>query len=451
MRRARLLRSTPFRLALTFGFLFVAAFVIAGMITYHMLDDGLARQLDQTVNETYSVVASTYAQNDVEDLIAAVDIYSNLRPADHRIFSLEDAAGKRLAGNFASPGLSDGLSTLSASNLGLPDSGTYRVRSGTIGGIRLVVGQSFAEKERLAEILLISLAWAAGFVVVIAFGGGAFLAARAQRRLDAVARTMVDVSNGQLGTRIALRGNGDDIDMVSGQINHALDRLSGLVEGMRQVSSDIAHELKTPLNRMKMILEEISNTDHRGRPVGELIADARSESDRINATFEALLRISQIEAGSGRTRFSPADLAEVMSSLAEIYTDVADDAGHALKIKAVGEAVVMGDHSLLIQMFANLIENAINHCPPGSTISMSLALEQNAVVAIVADNGPGIPALEREKVFRRLYRLDKSRTTPGSGLGLSLVRAIADLHSAEILLEDNDPGTRISIRLPLII
>lgn len=449
MHRARLLRSTPFRLALTFGLLFVAAFVVAGTITYHMLDSGLARQLDQSVNETYSVVASTYAQNDVEDLVAAVNIYSNLRPADHRVFSLEDAAGKRLAGNLTPPALPQGLSTIAARSLGLPDGSAYRVQAGTVGGIRLVVGQSFAEKERLTEILLISLAWAAGFVVFIAIGGGAFLAARAQNRLDAVARTMVDVSNGQLGTRIALSGNGDDIDMVSSQINHALDRLSGLVDGMRQVSSDIAHELKTPLNRLKIILEDASETEGRGQPVAGLIADARAESDQINATFEALLRISQIEAGSRRTRFSPIDLGEVMSSLAEIYADVADDSGHVLRFERAAEAIILGDRSLLTQMFVNLVENAINHCPAGATISMSLLLETDSALAVVADNGPGIPAAEREKVFRRLYRLDKSRTTSGSGLGLSLVRAIADLHMAEISLGDNDPGTRISIRIPL--
>lgn len=452
MRRVNLLRSTPFRLAMTFGVLFVAAFLVAGAITYHMLNSGLERQLDDTVNEIYSAIASTYAQNDVEDLIAAVNTYSSLRSPDQGVFLLSDANGKRLAGNLALPVMNEGLSSVGAASLGLPDGHSYRVRSGLVGGNRLVVGRSFAEKERLGETLLVSLGWAAGVIVLIAAGGGAFLATRAQRRLDAVARTMIDVSNGELATRIPLHGNGDDIDLVSEKINHALDRLSGLVEGMRQVSADIAHELKTPLNRLKMTLEDAAERTDRGEPVGQQIADACMESDQINATFEALLRISQIEAGARRARFQSVDLADVMSSVTEIYRDVAVDAGQTLRFVSVDGAgmQLMGDRELLIQMFVNLIENAINHSGTGTLIELSLARRDNLLLAGVADNGVGIPTAEHTKVFRRLYRLDKSRTSAGSGLGLSLVKAVADLHSAEVILEDNQPGARVLVRFPAL-
>ena len=448
MRRTSLFRSTPFRLALTFGVLFITAFLVAGAITYHMLNSGLARQLDDTVNETFAAVASTYAQNDVEDLIAAVNTYSSLRSPDQGVFSLSGGNGQLLAGNLAPPTLSAGLWTVGAEALGLPDGHAYRVRVGTVGGNRLVVGRSFSEKERLAQILLVSLGWAAGVIVLIAVGGGVFLAARAQNRLDAVARTMVDVSNGDLSRRIVLKGNGDDVDLVSSQINHALDRLSSLVEGMRQVSSDIAHELKTPLNRLTLMLAEAADRGERGEPVGSLIAEATAESDHINATFEALLRISQIEAGARRTRFQPVDLAALMAAVAEIYTDVASDAAQTLLFSAPDcvDATVMGDRELLTQLFVNLVENAINHSGAGSRLVIGLALEPQGIVASVTDNGPGIPVGERENVFRRLYRLDKSRSTPGSGLGLSLVRAIAELHQAQVSLEDNAPGTRVSVR-----
>ncbi|CAN7588756.1 HAMP domain-containing sensor histidine kinase [Rhizobium sp. LjRoot98] len=450
MHRASLLRSTPFRLALTFGFLFIIAFLIAGMTTYQLLDRALARQLDESVKEAYSVVASTYAQNDVEDLIAAINTYSSLRSTEHRVFSLEGADGKRLAGNFAAPALPLGLLSVQAATLGLPNFDLYRVQVGIVGENRLVVGQSFAETERLAQILLISLGWVSGLVILIAIGGGAFLAVRAQRRLDAVARTMMHVSEGQLASRIPLKGNGDDIDRVSTQINHALDRLSSLVEGVRQVSADIAHELKTPLNRLAMILEEAAGKD--GKRVQTLIADARTESGQINATFEALLRISQIEAGARRTRFQPVNLAGLLASLAEIYTGVAEDNGHVLQVSVLQDApgIVAGDRELLTQMFVNLIENSITHCPKGSEIQVSLVVEAACITVIIADNGPGIPAAEREKVFRRLYRLDKSRTTKGSGLGLSLVRAIADLHSGILTLDDNAPGVRVSVSLPTL-
>ncbi|MDM9618860.1 ATP-binding protein [Rhizobium sp. S96] len=451
MPRANLLRSTPFRLALTFGLLFIAAFFVAGVITYRTLERGLTRQLDESVNATYLAVASTFSQNDAEDLIAAVNTYASLHGAGRGVFSLADASGKRLAGNLAPPALSEGLWDVDSDDLGLPGNKKYRARVGIVGGNRLVVGQSFSERDRLANILLISLGWSAGLIVVIAFAGAMFVAARAQGRLDAVARTMEDVSNGQLATRIRLKGNGDDIDRVSEHINHALDRLSGLVDGMRQVSADIAHELKTPLNRLKMTLEDAADKDERGQPVASLLAEARAESDQINATFEALLRISQLEAGTRRTRFQPVDLVDVMSSVAEIYADVAEDEGHSLQFSGpdARSAMVMGDRELLTQLFVNLIENAINHCPPGTAIQLGLEIEGGAALATVTDSGPGIPAHEREKVFRRLYRLDKSRTTPGSGLGLSLVRAISDLHFAELSLEDNRPGVRVALLLPL--
>jgi signal transduction histidine kinase len=450
MRHAKLLRSTPFRLALTFGLAFIVAFFLAGLITYQMLGRGLARQLDEAVDETYSVVASTYAQNDVEDLVAAVNTYARLRSVDHSIFSLENAAGNRLAGNFTPPVLALGLTTREASALGLPGQGVYRIRVGIVGDNRLVVGQSFTETERLADILLVSLGWAAGFIVLTAVLGGFFLAARAQSWLDAVAQTMIDVSNGRLETRIPLRGNGDDIDLVSARINDALGRLSGLVEGMRQVSSDIAHELKTPLNRLRMTLEGAADRNDRGQPIGPHIADALSESDQINATFDALLRISQIEAGARKTRFRPVDLTDLLASIAEIYGGVAEDAGQALQLSAPDDVSVSvtGDRDLLIQMFVNLIENAITHCPKGTSISVSLALETGAAEVFVSDNGPGIPFAEREKVFQRLYRLEKSRTSQGSGLGLSLVRAIADLHSIELLLKDNNPGLAVCMIFP---
>jgi signal transduction histidine kinase len=319
-----------------------------------------------------------------------------------------------------------------------------------VGADRLVVGQSFAETDRLETIAFMSFGWATALIVTLAIGGGVWLASRAQRRLDGIARTMVEVSLGDLTSRIPLQGNGDDIDVVSGQINRAIDRLSGLVEGMRQVSSDIAHDLKTPLNRLKMIIEDALSRDERGLPVANSLIEARLESDQINATFEALLRISQIEAGARKERFRPVDLVRIMSSVAEIYAGVAEDSHQSLEfVTQLSQSLgVVGDSELLTQLLVNLVENAINHCPAGTRIVMSLSDQEHSLCASVADDGPGIPETERTLVFRRLYRLDKSRTTPGNGLGLSLVKAIADLHSASISMTDNEPGLRVAIAFP---
>ncbi|OBZ95623.1 histidine kinase [Pararhizobium polonicum] len=451
MLRVKLWRSTPFRLAVTFGSMFILAFLMSGFMTYQFLKRELLGSLDRTVSEVYTVVASTYATNDLEDVIGAVDTYARLNGSEERVFSVMDASGKRLAGNVTVPALPFGLSTVEARDIGLQGDARYRVIAGKVGDQVLTVGQSFAETDDLEDIARASFGWSSLLVVVIAVAGGLIVASRAQKRLDRIAQAMNAVSLGNLDVRVPLKGNGDDIDAVSGQINQALERLSVLVETMRQVSSDIAHELKTPLNRLKMIIEDAVSRDDLPEDTSSLLLDAKNESDQINATFEALLRISQIEAGARRVRFSIVDLKDMMHAVQEIYADVADDNGMVLDADFVNvSGPVLGDRELLTQMFVNLVENAINHCPRGTRISLLLTVKANQVTAAVSDNGPGIPADERDKVFRRLYRLDKSRTTPGSGLGLSLVRAIVDLHGGHVVIDDNHPGVAVKITIPIV-
>ncbi|MER8446652.1 HAMP domain-containing histidine kinase [Mesorhizobium sp. M1066] len=444
---SRLLRSTPFRLALTFAFLFMLAFVLSGAIVYQMMSADLAERLDETIKETYSVVAATYAGNDLEDMVATIESHAKLSPKKEQLFSLTDAAGNRLAGNFTAAGLPDGFSMFDAVLPGVPPDTEYRAFSGSIGGNNLTVAFSLSETEELEQVALMSFGWATLIITGLAVAGGALLASRVQRRLDGIAATMVDVSHGRLDTRIPLTGKGDDIDIVSSQVNAALDRLSALVEGMKQVSANIAHDLKTPLNRLQMILDTASEKNLSGQKVAGELAEAHAESLQINETFDALLRIAQIEAGARRARFTDVDLGEILQTIAEIYTDVAEDDGKSLSLAQLQDTTdrIHGDRELLTQMFANLVENALRHCPSGTSIKLSVMRQGERVVASVADNGPGIPAEEREKVFQRLYRLDHSRSTPGSGLGLSLVRAIADLHGASITLEDGQPGLAVVV------
>ncbi|TGT35400.1 ATP-binding protein [Mesorhizobium sp. M8A.F.Ca.ET.165.01.1.1] len=447
----RLLRSTPFRLALTFAFLFMLAFVLAGAIVYQMMSADLAEQLDDTIKETYAVIASAYADNDPKELVEIVESHATRSPKKEQLFSLTDAAGTRLAGNFTAAGLPDGFSMFGAEMPGMPPDTEYRAYSGSVGADTLTIAFSLSETEELETIMLMSFGWATLIITGLAVTGGALLASRVQRRLDGIAATMVDVSHGRLDTRIPLTGKDDDIDIVSSQVNDALDRLSALVEGMKQVSADIAHDLKTPLNRLQMILESAADKAARRQDVSDDLADARSEGHQINETFDALLRIAQIEAGARKARFTDVDLGEILRTIAEIYTDVAEDDGKVLSPTQLNEMVdrVHGDRELLTQMFANLVENALRHCPPGTTINLTVTRRGERVLASVADNGPGIPPGEREKVFQRLYRLDHSRSTPGSGLGLSLVRAIADLHGATIALEDRKPGLAVVVSFPV--
>jgi signal transduction histidine kinase len=450
MPKRSVFQSTSFRLALTFACLLFIAFVLSGFTVYQLLRSDLSKRLDAAVRETFSDVAATYAGPDLEDLIAAVDNYSELNTNGERLFSLTDPTGKKLAGNFEGRGMRPGFATLPKGTPGLPDGSTFRAYSSLIGGNNLTVALSYAETDRLESLLLLGFGWATLVTSIVAVAGGIWLALRVQRRLDAIAATMMEVSQGNLAARVPLIGSGDDIDGVSAQINSALGRLSALVEGMRQVSADIAHDLKTPLNRLEMILETAIHAVSTGADASADLDDARDECNQINQTFEALLRIAQIEAGARKARFVNVDVDAIVADIVEVYSDVAEDYGKSLSSKvAPGSGhLIQGDRELLTQMFANLVENSLRHTPQDTAIELVVERRGDRIIACVNDNGTGIPPEERDKVFQRLYRLDKSRSTPGSGLGLSLVRAIADLHDATIKLEDRRPGLGVVIIFP---
>jgi signal transduction histidine kinase len=453
MRRLDLLRSTPFRLALTFAFLFVAAFMLSGLVVYQSMRAELSEPPKKTPAETFPVVAATYAGNDLEDLIATMDSHARLSSPKEQLFSLNGPDGRHLAGNLAVKNLPAGFSVLNDGMPGVPAETSYGAYTGPVGKNTLTVASSFSQTEALEALVLVNFGWATLIVAGLAVAGGIVLASRVQRRLDAIAATMVEISHGKLGARIPLIGNGDDIDGVSAQVNAALERLSSLVEGMKQVSSDIAHDLKTPLNRLQMTLEGAAEKTSSGEDIAADLIEARAESAQINETFEALLRIAQIEAGARKARFTNLDLDDVVETIAEIYAEVAKDDGKTLSVRRTLEGPggrIWGDRELLTQMLANLVENALRHCLQGTAIELSVRRHGDRIVATVADNGPGIPAEERENVFRRLYRLDKSRSTPGSGLGLSLVRAIADLHGATIELQDQHPGLVVVVDFPAL-
>jgi signal transduction histidine kinase len=242
----------------------------------------------------------------------------------------------------------------------------------------------------------------------------------------------------------------DDLDHVAGQVNATLDHLQTLIENVNQASSDIAHDLKKPIGRLRRRLEVVRDSAGDVEEMRARVAESLSDLDSIVETFEALLRITQIEAGARKVRFCDFDLGSVLLEVADIYEPVAEEGGDRLEcsVRDNQGAEIHGDRELLTQLFANLIENAIRHSPKSTRIGVDLFTRGDRHVAVVWDTGPGIPFDERENVFRRLYRLEKSRTTPGSGLGLSMAAAIAELHGATIKLDDNKPGVRISVSFP---
>jgi signal transduction histidine kinase len=448
--RSDFLRSTPFRLTVLLGAAFLVALAIAGFVAFELIRQELAARVDQTVTDAFTIISQSYGEDDVADLGDAVRSHAGATLRHERVYALTDKAGTVLAGNVTMVPAGSGWATVGAGALGVTDnSDDYRIFSGEVGSYTLLVGSSYGETKAIGRLTLVSLAWAGGLLVALILVTGVVVAARGQRRLDGIAATMHRVGRGELTARIATTGRGDDIDALVGEVNAALDRLSALVESMRQVSVDIAHDLKTPLNRLAITVESAIEADEAGKPVAAWLRQAQEEGVRINATFDALLRIAQIEAGARRARFTSVAPGTILERIADAYGEVAVEHGQTLRLTAPdGLPPVSGDRDLMLQMLANLVENAIRHCPPGASIVLSGRIDDGRVELSVADDGPGIPAEERDKVFRRLYRVEKSRTTPGSGLGLSLVKAVADLHGATVTLRDNAPGLVVAVSFP---
>jgi signal transduction histidine kinase len=310
----------------------------------------------------------------------------------------------------------------------------------------LLVGENRYRAERAQDAIVLAFGWGIVVTVLLALAGGALLTRGFLRRIEEINRTSRAIMAGNLADRVPTRGCGDEMDRLAVNLNAMLDRIQALMESLKRVSDDIAHDLRTPLSRLRQRLETARTTIATPQDCGAAMDQSLAEVDAILETFSAVLRIAQIEAGTRRASFSSVDLEAIVASVGETYAPVAEDRGQLLRATTAHPGSVCGDRELITQMVANLVENSIRHCPAGTVIAVTLTREADAPIVRVSDTGPGIPAAEREKVFRRFYRLETSRTTPGNGLGLALVKAIADLHNAAVELTDNHPGLRVSIR-----
>lgn len=317
-------------------------------------------------------------------------------------------------------------------------------------GVSLTVGLDVFGITEAQEAIVRAFGWAAGAGLFLALSGGLLLSHGFLRRVDEVNRATAAIIAGNLGERIRTDGSGDELDRLGRNLNTMLDRLQASMEGLKQVSNDIAHDLRTPLSRVKQRLQAAQEEASSVSEYRSAVDEALTQTDTALATFGALLRIAQIESHSRKTRFRRLDLSALLTRLLTIYAPVAEDLGKSLAAQAEPDLAVLGDEELLVQLFVNLIENALGHTPPGARVDLILRREGQEAVVEVRDDGPGIPVEEREKVFRRFYRLDRSRTTAGSGLGMALVAAVASLHGVPVHLDDNGPGLVVRLRFALL-
>jgi signal transduction histidine kinase len=450
-----ILKRTPVRLAGAFTLLFAITVIALVAVLYLTIEAELANHIRKRVAETSDTLLTIDSEHGYGALAAVVtDEAKSVRDFDS-IFLLRRKDGSFQAGNVQNVRVFSGWAILDRAWLpmvadkGDPNDRFYSIWKPVSEGF-LLVGVSDREIREVQRILLHGLGWGLLATVLFAAGSATYLANRTQQKIDAFATTLADVGRGDITRRVPLSGSGDDLDHVAGQINATLAHLQKLIDNVNQASSDIAHDLKKPIGRLRRRLEEALRSATSIEDFRSRVEESLTELDSIVETFEALLRITQIEAGARKSHFCTLDLAPLLAEVADIYEPVAEEAGDRLAcaVRATATAPVLGDRELLTQLFANLIENAIRHSPRGTSLGVDLAAQDGRYIAVVWDTGPGIPAEERENVFRRLYRMEQERTTPGSGLGLSMVAAIAELHAAEITLKDNGPGLRVEVAFP---
>jgi signal transduction histidine kinase len=421
-------------------------------------------QITTIVNDEIQLLRGQYNQSGIRRLVAIVEVRSR-RPGSS-LYLVTTPIGEGLAGNVGSlePGVleSEGWVETAYRRLEEPESTEHKALVRVLrlpGGIRILVGRDLEERERMFHIVALAGRWSVAIVIVLGILGGLFVSRRVLRRVEAMTGTAQTIMAGDLTGRLPVIGSGDEFDRLALNLNGMLTRIESLMRGLKEVTDNVAHDLKTPLTRLRNRCEAALRSAKSEAEFRKVLEQTIEESEGLIRTFDALLMIARAESGEVREGMAEFDAAEVARDVSELYEPLAEDKGLTLEVEAKQRAAVKGNRELLSQALANLVDNAIKYAapvekPPGavngkrSGIKVTADAEADRIVLTVSDRGPGIPSDDRSRVMDRFVRLERSRSLPGSGLGLSLVSAVARLHGGELRLEDNAPGLRAQITLP---
>lgn len=444
----RLLETSSFRLTLFYAAVCCGSFLVLFGVVYLSSAVFMNRQIDTTVAGEVAELRTAGAGHDLVRSTTIVAEFTARSP--DFVYLLQAPGGEKLAGNFPPilpPVL--GLHDRPQPDANGDDPSEVVRGQGVIldDGAYLFVGRSTRELHEMKGLIEHAFESSFAATILIALGGGALVSRGVLRRVESMSLASREIMAGDLRQRLAVRGSHDEFDHLAVSLNAMLDRMQSLMEGLRQISSDIAHELRTPLTRMRQRVELATRKATDADALRAALDSTLRDVDSVLETFTALLRIAQIEAAADRSAFASVDLTEALGTVAELYLPMAEEKGQSIIQDIAPGLIVDGNRELLIQLFANLVENAIRHTPAGASIEIRTILQPGSVDIVIADNGDGIPPKMRTRVFTRFVRLEKSRTTPGSGLGLSLAAAIAALHHSEIRLSDNAPGVRATVNL----
>ena len=456
-----LFRSAGFRFAVLFAVLFAtAALVLVGalwLVTAGTLD----RQTDMAIRSDALALVERFREGGTTSLVEAIEERLAVDVENDSIYLLVTAdTDRRLAGNlnrwpvaweptenwFRTRVVHDGAET------------EARLHKIELPELRLLIGRDDTERRRLQQLLTEGVLSTSGIAVTLAFLGAWLMRRAMQARMRPAFATAAAIAGGDLSSRVALTGRDDEFDRLAATMNTMLDRIGTLMDGVRGVSDAIAHDLRTPIARARAKLEDaLASAGRPATPEGAALRAAVergiADLDGIARIFRALLRIAEAEAGARRAAFATFDLVPVLADAGEIYEAAAEARGQRLTTELPEKLELSGDRDLLLQAVANLLDNAIKFTPPGGEVRLSATATADGIEVAVEDDGPGMPPTDRGKAGRRFFRADEARATPGSGLGLALVQAVAGLHAGELVLEDADPdrtppGMRVVLRLP---
>ena len=453
----KLLQTSTFRLAALY--LAIFALSVGVILSYVYWNTALLieQQIEETVRSEVRVLAEQLAENGMEGLTETVRRRSEQNPGS--VYLLTNYLGRRLAGNL------DSLPQQAIKGQGwiefsylvetFEGVGHRRARAYHLtlpNGSVLVVGRDVEERRQLGSLIRRTLFFALGFTVLLGLFGGLIMSRNFLHRIDLITAASRSIMEGDLSKRLPVSGSGDEIDQLSVSLNQMLDQIERLMAGMKEISSNVAHDLRTPLARLRSRVEAALRT---GEPGAQKAALERTieEADGLLATFNALLSIARAETGQLREGLQAVDLQDLLNELGELFAPLAEESGGSLTVLAPDHVPVRADRQLLAQAISNLIDNALKYGVPqgrnGTDIRLELKAARDKAIIAVADSGPGIAEADRARVTERFVRLDEARSKPGSGLGLSLAQGIAKLHKGRLLIKDNQPGLRVELILPL--
>jgi len=443
VRIPRTLRTTSFGLGVLYAALFAASSIIMGSIVYWTVETSLDREITTNIEAEAELLQKEFKSEGFDELVRTVRDRGTFIPALD--YLLLDGNGKRVAGELPYMPPAPGLTEMIVPRSGGPNY-RYRVLALTLdGGIKLAVGDDIGALIEIRQAFLKALGWALIAFLALSLLGGMLLSRAFMRRVNAITLTAESITEGKLAARVPVRDTDDTFDRLSNTLNRMLDRTQTLMESLVQVSNNIAHSLRTPLGNLRHMLEEVRGRTKKDQAT---IDAAVNEVDTILETFSALLRIAQIEAGVRQSGFREVDLTDLFAKVTDAFSDLAEDQGKTLVAEIEPALRTWGDRELLAEMVASLVDNALRHTPKGAHIDVTLQLKESLPVATVGDDGPGIPEDERDRIFDRYYRLQRSIDTPGSGLGLSLVAAVAELHQMKLTVGTNSPGLQMTMTFP---